>query len=61
MGLLYLSGRDQSGVTGAGGLGEGMGLEVEAGLAKIVCSQDSAVGMLWTEKSHQTVPLPPEE
>lgn len=44
--LLYLSGREQSGVIGAGGLGEGMMLEVEVGLAKIICSQGSAVGML---------------
>lgn len=44
--LLYLSGREQSGVIGAGGLGEGMMLEVEVGLAEIICSQGSAVGML---------------
>lgn len=44
--LLYLSGREQSGVTGAGGLGEGMVLELEVGLAQITCSQGSAVGML---------------
>lgn len=44
--LLYLSGREQSGVIGAGGLGEGMMLEVEVGLAKIICSRGRAVGML---------------
>lgn len=44
--LLYLRGREQSAVTGASGLGEGMVLELEVGLAKPICSQSSAVGML---------------
>lgn len=62
-----------SGVTGAGGLGEGMLLvwEAEGRMGKIICSvgqcyQDeegeALLALLWAEKdTRQTVPLLPEE